>query len=135
MGDQSAKHGPHIDDQLRHETEGLERAARPTRVEEWKEPEPVEDDRDRDPTSANLADREGTPPGMSPDDVERRSDIARYLAGFHEPMRPAALADRAARNGAPDDVVRDLRNLPDQEYTRVAEVSEALGLGNETRRV
>ncbi|GAA0359113.1 DUF2795 domain-containing protein [Actinoallomurus spadix] len=134
MGDQSAKHGPHIDDEMRHETEGLQRAGRPTHAEEWKETEPVVDDRGRDATSANLAGREGTPAGMSPDDVERRSDMARYLAGFHEPMRPAALADRAAGNGAPDDVVRDLRKLPDQEYTRVAEVSEALGLGNETRR-
>jgi hypothetical protein len=135
MGDQSAKHGPHIDEQLRHDTEGLERAARPTRAEEWKEPEPVEDDRDRDPTSAGLADLEGTPPGMSPEDVERRSEIARYLAGFHDPMRPAALAERAAANGAPDEIVAELRSLPDREYTRVAEVSEALGLGQETRRV
>lgn len=135
MGDQSAKHGPHIDEELRHETEGLERAARPTRAEEWKEPEPVEDDRDRDPTSAGLADREGTPPGMSPDDVELRSALARYLAGFHEPMRPRALAERAARNGAPDDIVGALRNLPNREYTRVAEVAEELGLGHETRRV
>lgn len=135
MREQSAKHGPHVDEELRHDTEGLERAARPTRAEEWKEPEPVEDDRDRDPTSAGLANREGTPPGMSPDDVELRSALARYLAGFHEPLHPRRLAERAARNGAPDDIVEALRNLPDRAYTRVAEVSEALGLGHETRRV
>jgi hypothetical protein len=134
MGDQSAKHGPHIDDEIRHETEGLQRASRPTHAEEWKETEPVEDDKDRDPTSAGLANREGTPPGMSPDDVEERSEVARFLAGFHEPMRPAALAERAAENGAPEEVVGALRSLPDHEYTRVAEVSEALGTGNETRR-
>jgi Protein of unknown function (DUF2795) len=133
--DQSSKHGPHIDDEIRHETEGLQRASRPTHAEEWKETEPVEDDRARDTTSANLADREGTPPGMTPRDVEERSEVARYLAGFNEPMGPAALADRAAENGAPDEIVQTLRRLPDREYTRVAEVAEALGLGNETRRV
>jgi hypothetical protein len=71
---------------------------------------------------------------MSPDDVGERSEVARFLAGFHEPMRPAALAERAAENGAPDEIVGALRSLPDREYTRVAEVSEALGTGNETRR-
>jgi hypothetical protein len=134
MRDQSAKHGPHIDDEMRHETEGLARASRPTHAEEWKETEPVEDDRDRDPTSADIPMREGSPPGMSPDDVEERSNLARYLAGFREPMRPEALARRAAQNGAPDDITDALRGLPDREYTRVAEVAEALGFGNETRR-
>lgn len=135
MGDQRAKYGAHLDDEIRHETEGLERASHPTHVEEWKEPEPVEDDRDRDPTSAGIPLREGTPPGMTPRDVEERSEVARYLAGLRKPTRPAELAQRAAESGAPDNVVNALRNLPDQEYSRITEVAEALGLSNETRRV
>lgn len=135
MADQSGKHGPHLDDELRHETEGMRRATRPTHAEEWKEPEPVEDDQDRDPTSVGMAGQEGTPPGMGPDDVEGRSTVARYLAGVGYPARPHALADRAAEQGAPDGVVTALRNLPNRDYTRVAEVAEALGYANETRCV
>lgn len=135
MGDQSNQHGPHIDDELRHETEGMQRAGRPTHAEEFKETEPVETDDDRDPTSAGMAEREGTPPGMNPHDVEARSTVARYLAGLRYPAHPDALAGRAAEQGAPDEIVTSLRRLPDRAYARVAEVSDALGYGNETRRV
>lgn len=51
------------------------------------------------------------------------------------PARPEALAGRAAEQEAPDEIVTSLRHLPDREYARVAEVSDALGYGNETRRV
>lgn len=135
MGDQSDKHGPHIDDELRHETQGMRRANRPTHAEEWKETEPVETDDDRDPTSAGIVEQEGTPPGMSVTDVEGRSTVARYLAGVRYPAHPDALAERAAGQGAPDEIVTAPRRLPDRDYTRVAEVSDALGFGNETQRV
>src|SRR5918994_3741101 len=40
----SDKHGPIQDDQLKHELRGLEQANRPTRAEEWRDPEPPADD-------------------------------------------------------------------------------------------
>jgi hypothetical protein len=38
----SNKHGPRLDDELKHETEGLVRSGHPTHAEEWKEPEPLQ---------------------------------------------------------------------------------------------
>ena len=40
----SDKHGPRLDDELEHELEGTVRANRPTRAEEWRDPEPPADD-------------------------------------------------------------------------------------------
>lgn len=40
----SDKHGPRQDEELKHELEGMERANRSVRVEEWRDPEPPADD-------------------------------------------------------------------------------------------
>lgn len=40
----SDKHGPVQDDQLKRELRGMEQANRPTRAEEWRDPEPPADD-------------------------------------------------------------------------------------------
>jgi hypothetical protein len=40
----SSKHGPRVDEELEHELEGTVRANRPTRAEEWRDPEPPADD-------------------------------------------------------------------------------------------
>ena len=36
-------HGPNLDDQLKHETQGLIQGNHPTRAEEWRETETVDD--------------------------------------------------------------------------------------------
>lgn len=38
----SNKHGSRLDDEMKHEVEGQMRAGRPTRAEEWHDPEPIE---------------------------------------------------------------------------------------------
>ncbi|MCW2944169.1 MAG: hypothetical protein JWR24_886 [Actinoallomurus sp.] len=134
MGDKSDKHGPRLDDEMRHETEGLVRGGGPTHAEEWKETEPVQTDAGRDPTSVRNARSEGTPPGMTPRDVENRSALAQVLAGARFPATPEVLAEHAAGQGAPDAVVTALRELPERTYANVADVSDALGYGHETRR-
>lgn len=40
----SDKHGPKQDEHLKEETQGLQKADRPTRAEEWRDPEPPADD-------------------------------------------------------------------------------------------
>jgi hypothetical protein len=40
----SDKHGPLRDDELKKEVEGMVRSGRPTRAEEWHDPEPIEDE-------------------------------------------------------------------------------------------
>lgn len=42
----SDKHGPALDDQMRKETESIERGVGTTHVEEWRQPEPLDDDTD-----------------------------------------------------------------------------------------
>ena len=44
MGRESAKHGPRADDELKHELRGMLQGNRPSRVEEWRDPEPPADD-------------------------------------------------------------------------------------------
>jgi hypothetical protein len=134
MGDQSDKHGPRLDDEMKHETEGLVRGDHPTRAEEFKDPEPVETDTGRDPTSPGSARPGGTPPGMTPRDVADRSAMARVLAGVKYPATPRELAVHALEEGAPDVAVAALEQLPEREYADFAEVSNGLGEGHEERR-
>src|SRR4051812_12471093 len=76
----SDKHSPLVDDQLKHETEGLVRAGRSTHAEEWKDAEPSGEDQ----PGADLAPagtlHGGTPAGMDPDDVEGRAELAATTA-------------------------------------------------------
>jgi hypothetical protein len=134
MGDQSDKKGPRLDDELKHETEGMIRGGGPTHAEPFTDPEPVETDTGRDPTSIRNARSGGTPPGMTPRDVEDRSAFARVLAGASYPATPRELAEHAAEQGASDVAVAALEDLPDRPYERFADVVEALGYGHETRR-
>lgn len=36
-------HGPQVDDQMKHETQGLVHSSHPTRAEDWRETETVDD--------------------------------------------------------------------------------------------
>jgi len=40
----SSKHGPRLDEEMKKEVEGQVRSGRPTRAEEWHDPEPREDE-------------------------------------------------------------------------------------------
>jgi hypothetical protein len=42
--ERSTKHGPALDDDLKHETEGLVRGGHSTRAAEWNDPEPSGED-------------------------------------------------------------------------------------------
>ncbi|MGO4590496.1 hypothetical protein [Paenarthrobacter sp. 2TAF44] len=42
----NSKHGPHLDDQMQHETEGMIRGNKPSHVEEGRETEPFPDETD-----------------------------------------------------------------------------------------
>ncbi len=92
MADKSDKHGPRLDDEMKHETEGLLRGDGPTHAEEFKDPEPVDTDTGRDPTSLGTARPGAAPPGMTPRDVVERSAMAQVLAGVDYPASPRALA-------------------------------------------
>lgn len=50
-------HGPNLDDQLKHETQGLVQGNHPTRAEEWREAETVDDGENTAPAADADAER------------------------------------------------------------------------------
>jgi hypothetical protein len=132
----SDKHGPRVDEQMAHETEGTTRAGKATHVEEWRDPEPSGEDQpdvDRAPGETLVG---GTPPGMTEADVELRSEVASSLGKDVWPATGAALRERAQDARAPDRVQSVLARLdPAVTYRNVQEVWTALGGGVERRRV
>jgi hypothetical protein len=134
MAEKSDKHGPRLDDELKHETEGLIRGNGPTHAEEFKDPEPVGTDTGRDPTALGTARPGAAPPGMTPQDVAERSAIALVLVGVKYPATPRTLAVHALDQGAPDVAVATLEQLPEREYRNFADVAEQLDQGHEDRR-
>ena len=106
----STKHSPRVDDELEHELRG----------------EPV----DPDPTGTLVG---GTPVGMTPDGVETRAELARWLDRADFPSTGPALVEAARAHEAPDEVVAELQRLPDGEtYERVGDVVRALGYPTES---
>ena len=95
----STRHGPGLDDQLKKETEPLERGAPTTsRVEEHRVGEEV------------STEAEGQ---LSPDDAETRSLIAKHLDRIVFPGTRDQLVADAIDNNAPPAVIGALRSLPD----------------------
>ena len=79
MTQQSGARSPREDEDRAHETSGLVQGGHGTRAEEWRDPEPSAEDQPVEGATLGAEDRRGTPDGMTPDDVQERSDIARYL--------------------------------------------------------
>jgi Protein of unknown function (DUF2795) len=129
------KHGAALDDQLKHETAGMVAAGRSTRAEEWRDPQAAGEDEPDVDLAPNATLVGGTPDGMTAEDVERRSRLASYLDRSTFPAGRQQLVDDAAANHAPDDILADLRRLPDgEEFGNVNDVWTALGGGTEERR-
>ncbi|NTV30671.1 DUF2795 domain-containing protein [candidate division WWE3 bacterium] len=53
--------------------------------------------------------------------------IQKFLAGVDYPATKDELVDSAVEQGADDSVIESLQSLPDQEYQKPTDVSEALG--------
>jgi hypothetical protein len=131
----SDKHGPALDDQMKHEVEGTVRGQRGSHAEDWREPEPSGEDQPDVDAAPNASLTGGTPQGMTPDDVELRSQLAAYLGKEVYPAgRDHLLAVLRERN-APDALVGMVARLPEGlEFTNVQEVAEHLGIGVEAHR-
>lgn len=129
----STKHNPRVDEELEHEVQGMLKAERATRAEEWREVEPVaEGDPDitADPTGTLVG---GTPVGMDADAVVARAELARWLDRADFPATGAELVEAARDHRAPDAVVAELAKLPEGDsYERIGDVVRALGYPTET---
>ena len=79
--------------------------------------------------------QEGTPAGIDPADVERRSQLAEALGKEVWPADRDTLVAKAQESSGRDDVVSALRRLPaGQTFENLQEVASALGLGAEQQR-
>ncbi|MFC5746785.1 DUF2795 domain-containing protein [Actinomadura rugatobispora] len=132
--DKSDKHGARLDEEMEHETEGMVRGGHSTRAEEFREAEPTSDEPAWDPATVPGGRREGSPPGMSPQDVEERSALARILTGVRYPARPNELVEHVSGADTPETAISALESLPDRPYENLADVADELGYGREERR-
>lgn len=131
----SDKHGPRQDDALAEEVAGVVHAGRSSHAEEWREEEPSGEDQPDVDRAPGTELHGGTPEGMTEADVAVRSELAQVLGRAVFPADAATLERHAAEQGAREQIVALLRDLPaGRSYGTVAEVWEAAGGGSETRR-
>jgi hypothetical protein len=124
----SSKHSPRLDDELEHEAQSITRSGQPPHTEEWRETEPLDEGHLTLPPDHEP----GTPAGMTPADVDRRSDLARYLTRGDFPADRDALLGFLDRSGAPDDVTDAIRRLPGgRRFAAFGDVVRALGIPTE----
>ncbi|MEN3534196.1 DUF2795 domain-containing protein [Microbispora sp. ZYX-F-249] len=77
----------------------------------------------------------GSPEGMTKQEVDSRSDLARWISGTH--VFPAGREDllaRATSESAPDGVLSALRSLPDRTFANIEDVARELGVGGGEQR-
>jgi hypothetical protein len=131
----NSKHGPGLDEQMKHEVRGVTQGVGGGRTEEWHDAEPAGEDQPDTSVTPLGADRTGAPPGMTPADVARRSNLGRYVPMDALPGNRNTLIEGARRLSAPDAVIDELGRLPaDQQYETVNQIWAALGHSNEAHR-
>jgi hypothetical protein len=132
----SSKHSPRLDEEMEHEVEGMMTAERPTRAEEWKEPEPAGEDQADPGRLGEPPDHQpGVPPGMTGEEVQLRSELGAALPRSVFPTDEAGLLGHLVDSNAPDRLRQLIRQLPSgRTYDHVGEVVQALGLHEESRR-
>ncbi|BEL04319.1 hypothetical protein Q0Z83_025100 [Actinoplanes sichuanensis] len=119
----SSKHGPRLDEGMKHEVRGHVQGVAGGRAEEWKTPEPAGEDQ---PEAGRVP---------NADDSADLSRFGTYIGLSSMPGDRQALRHGAAALGAPDDVLDDLDRLPDGvEFHTVTEIWAALGRGSADRR-
>ncbi len=132
MTQSGGTHGRVQDDARKKEVRSEVRAGRATRAEEWLEPEPPGDDQPE--ATWVLAGYPGAGSVPSPDDIQLRSDVARYLDRAAFPARRGRLLETLTRHAAPQQLIDLVGSLPgDTEFSRAADVFRALGLPAEAR--
>jgi hypothetical protein len=118
-----------VDEALKHDTASLVRGEpQEARSDEFREQEgPAEGEPTPDARIRGGRDAEIPGVGLTLDDIEGRSELARYLEHRQFPAHPEELAAHAEQRHAPEAVVEQLRQAPDRLYENVAEVWVALG--------
>lgn len=122
------RYGPALDDELSREIEGMIRGTGSTHAEEWKDPEPAGEVPFRGVEP-------GSPPGMTQEDVDARSEVAKALAPVRFPASTDEILRRFDQAGVPRAVSDAAEALPpDATYDGVSDVVHALGIPTEDHR-
>jgi len=131
----SDKHSPMVDEQLKHETEGLVRGGHGTHAEEWRDPEPSGEDQPDADLAPDGTLSGGVPEGMSAEDVEGRAELASYIGKDAYPAVRTQILDLVLERNAPERVVDLVRRLPGgRPFHNVNEIWAAIGGHVETER-
>jgi hypothetical protein len=122
---------------MKHEVRGIVQGNADSRSAEFLDPEPSAED---EPNVSLLPhggyERAGAPIGMTPEEVEQRSRLGRFIPMKSLPGDRAGLIAGARDLDAPDDIIGQLSALPEGErYETVSQIWQALGHHNEERRV
>src|SRR4051794_5992347 len=113
----NSKHGSRLDEQMEAEGRGIVQGGVDPRAEEWHQAEPSGEDQPNASLTPNGADRTGAPPGMTPAEVARRSELGRFVPMDAMPGDRDRIVEGARRLNAPDAIIEELSNLPaDQEF-------------------
>jgi Protein of unknown function (DUF2795) len=62
------------------------------------------------------------------------ANVAQYLSGINFPCQKEDLVHHARQNGAGDEVLEVLRNMPEDEYNNMADVMQGYGVAREEER-
>lgn len=124
----SDKHGPRVDEQMKHDTASLvqgQAGSGDSRVEEFRDQEgPAEGE----PETGDISRDTPLPGGMDDEALRERADIARHLNRDAFPGDRDVLVASAEGNFAPDWVLDALRSLPEgRSFETVEQVWETLG--------
>jgi hypothetical protein len=131
----SSKHGPRLDDEMEREVRGMLQGGVDSRVEEWHAPEPAGEDQPNPTVAPTGYERAGAPPGMTSEDVERRSELGRYVPLAALPGDRDDLLGAAEEMEAPQEVIDLLASLPTgRQFETINQVWAALGGHNEETR-
>lgn len=80
----------------------------------------------------NQEHQPGSPEGMSPGQVDTRSELAKWISGTQAfPAGRESLLERARSEGAPEEVLSIVRSLPDRTYENMQDVASELGLSSD----
>ncbi|HEY8534488.1 MAG TPA: DUF2795 domain-containing protein [Micromonospora sp.] len=131
----NSKHAPRVDEAFLREVESTVHGTAGSRVEEWYEAEPSGEDQPGTTAITPPGHRTGSPQGMTSEDVEQRSRLGRYISLSALPGDRTVLRRNAEENEAPDDILAQLDQLPENTtFETVSQIWAALGHANETQR-
>lgn len=134
MTQHSGARSPREDDERAHETAGTVQGGHGSRLEEHRDPQPPDEGEPVVGATTGHADRQAAPDGMTQDDVQRRSEVARFLGASAFPADRDALLRTARDNQATDEVLGLLGRLPDGDFENLQAVARAAGIGTEQER-